>query len=141
MDEQLKAFENTQYFHGTKVKLAVGDLLQPGFKSNFKDITLKHIYFTGTLEAAKWGAELATAKGEEDQERIYIVTPLGDFEDDPNVTDQKFPGNPTRSYRSTAPLKIVAELADWERHSDEEINKMLAGLEALRAAGKDVIID
>ena len=64
MDEQLKAFENTQYFHGTKVKLAVGDLLQPGFKSNFKDVHLKHIYFTGTLEAAKWGAELATAKSE-----------------------------------------------------------------------------
>lgn len=90
------------------------------------------------MNAAKWGAELARSNS---KERIYIVEPLGDFENDPNLTDKRFPGNPTRSYRSKSPLKIVAELASWERHSDEEINHMLASLKKLSEEGKNVIYD
>ena len=103
---------------------------------------MNQIYFTGTLEAAKWGAELAVALAKEEADaHIYIVEPLGEFEDDPNVTDKKFPGNPTRSYRSTEPLKIVAELASWESHSKEEISQMVAGIKQLRSEGLDVIED
>ncbi|MEH7393631.1 NAD(+)--rifampin ADP-ribosyltransferase, partial [Bacillus sp. JJ1474] len=96
------------------------------------------IYFTATLDAAKWGAELATSKS---KERIYIVEPLGDFENDPNLTNKRFSGNPTRSYRSKSPLKIIAELGSWERHSDEEINHMLSSLKKLREQGNAVIYD
>mgnify|MGYP006391891595 CR=1 FL=1 len=97
-----------------------------------------YIYFTATLDAAKWGAELAASKL---KERIYIVEPLGDFENDPNLTDKRFPGNPTRSYRSKTPLKIIAELGSWERHSDEDINHMLTSLKKLQEEGKNVIYD
>jgi hypothetical protein len=126
------------FFHGTKAKLNIGDLLEPQHLSNYQDKKSNYIYFTATLDAAKWGAELATSKS---QERIYIVEPLGDFENDPNLTDKKFPGNPTRSYRSKSPLKIIAELRSWERHSDEEINHMLTSLRKLREQGKAVIYD
>ena len=103
---------------------------------------MNHIYFTGTLEAAKWGAELAVALSKDRaEEHIYVVEPLGEFEDDPNVTDKKLPGNPTLSYRSTEPLKIVAELSVWERHSDDDINQMLKGLKQLRDKGLDIIED
>lgn len=132
------------FFHGTKAQLKVGDLLVPNRQSNYQDRIMNHIYFTATLEAAKWGAELAVAlsnTAEIQDERIYIVEPLGEFENDPNVTDKKFPGNPTRSYRSKAPLKIVGELATWERHSDDVINEMLDGLQQLRATGADIIED
>ncbi|MBU7217160.1 NAD(+)--rifampin ADP-ribosyltransferase [Staphylococcus gallinarum] len=136
--------DNGPFFHGTKAQLNVGDLLVPNRQSNYQDRIMNHIYFTATLEAAKWGAELAVAlsnTAEIQDERIYIVEPLGEFENDPNVTDKKFPGNPTRSYRSKAPLKIVGELATWERHSDDVINEMLDGLQQLRATGADIIED
>lgn len=136
--------DNGPFFHGTKAQLKVGDLLVPNRQSNYQDRIMNHIYFTATLEAAKWGAELAVAlsnTAEIQDERIYIVEPLGEFENDPNVTDKKFPGNSTRSYRSKAPLKIVGELATWERHSDDVINEMLDGLQQLRATGADIIED
>lgn len=106
--------------------------------SNYQDKTSNHIYFTATLDAAKWGAELAKS---DSKERIYIVEPLGNFENDPNLTDKRFPGNPTRSYRSKSPLKVIAELGSWIRHSDEDINHMLASLRQLKEEGKDVIYD
>lgn len=126
------------FFHGTKAKLQIGEFLEPNFNSNYQEKTSNYIYFTATLDAAKWGAELARS---DQQERIYIVEPTGEFENDPNLTDKRFPGNPTRSYRSTAPLKIVAELGSWERHSDEQIENMLAGLKKLSDEGKNVILD
>ncbi|WP_405169725.1 NAD(+)--rifampin ADP-ribosyltransferase [Paenibacillus sp. FSL H8-0280] len=126
------------FFHGTKAELQIGDLLEPQFLSNYQEKNSNHIYFTATLNAAKWGAELARSNA---KERIYIVEPLGDFESDPNVTDKKFPGNPTRSYRSKSPLKIIAELASWERHSEEEINHMITSLRKLSEEGKNIIYD
>ena len=110
-------------------------MLEPQFLSNYQDKTSNHIYFTGTLNAAKWGAELARATSNS-KERIYIVEPLGEFENDPNLTDKRFPGNPTRSYRSKSPLKIIAELGSWERHSDEEIDQMTSSLKKLSNEGK-----
>ena len=126
------------FFHGTKAELKIGDLLKPQHLSNYQDKKSNYIYFTATLDAAKWGAELATTKS---KERIYIVEPLGNFENDPNLTDKKFHGNPTRSYRSKSPLKIIAELGLWERHSDEEINHMLIALKKLREQGVAIIYD
>jgi len=138
MDDKKVVLDKGPFFHGTKAELKVGDLLEPQQSSNYQDKKSNYIYFTATLEAAKWGAELASSPS---KERIYIVEPLGDFENDPNLTDKKFPGNPTRSYRSKSPLKIVAELASWERHSDEQINHMLASLQKLREQGLAVIYD
>lgn len=138
MKEQQDFLDKGPFFHGTKAALKIGEQLAPHYLSNYQDKTSNHIYFTATLDAAKWGAELAASHS---KERIYIVEPLGEFEDDPNLTNQRFPGNPTRSYRSTSPLKIVAELGSWERHTDEEINHMLASLKTLREQGKDIIID
>ena len=126
------------FFHGTKAELNVGDLLKPNNLSNYQNKKSNYIYFTATLDAAKWGAELAKSNS---KERIYLVEPLGEFENDPNLTDKKFPGNPTRSYRSKYPLKIIAELSSWERHSDEEINNMLSALKKLSDGGKNVIYD
>jgi hypothetical protein len=100
------------FFHGTKADLQVGDLLTPGFRSNYKtSVVMNHIYFTSIPKGAGLAAEIAKGSG---RPRVYIVEPLGDFENDPNVTDKKFPGNPTRSYRSAHPLKIVGELDQWE---------------------------
>ncbi|WP_088008334.1 NAD(+)--rifampin ADP-ribosyltransferase [Indiicoccus explosivorum] len=138
MNDSQNVLDLGPFFHGTKAALKLGDLLEAQNRSNYQDKKSNYIYFTATLNAAKWGAELAAGDA---QERIYIVEPLGEFENDPNLTDQRFPGNPTRSYRSKSPLKIVAELATWERHSDEEIDGMLASLKTLREQGKAVIID
>ncbi|PTQ85435.1 rifampin ADP-ribosylating transferase [Trichococcus patagoniensis] len=138
MDAKKIVLDKGPFFHGTKTELKIGDLLEPQQSSNYQDKKSNYIYFTATLEAAKWGAELASSQA---KERIYIVEPLGDFENDPNLTDKKFPGNPTRSYRSKSPLKIVAELASWERHSDEQINHMLTSLQKLREQGLAVIYD
>ncbi|MFZ3591402.1 NAD(+)--rifampin ADP-ribosyltransferase [Bacillus sp. DJP31] len=138
MNDKKEVLDNGPFFHGTKAELKIGDLLEPQHLSNYQDKKSDFIYFTATLNAAKWGAELATSKS---KERIYIVEPLGDFENDPNLTDKKYPGNPTRSYRSKSPLKIIAELNSWERHSDEEINHMLTSLKKLREQGKDVIYE
>ena len=107
MNDKKDALDNGPFFHGTKVELKIGDLLEPQHLSNYQNKKSNYIYFTATLNAAKWGAELATSKS---KERIYIVEPLGEFENDPNLTDKRFPGNPTRSYRSKSPLKIIAEL-------------------------------
>ena len=138
MNDKKDVLDNGPFFHGTKAELKIGDLLEPQHLSNYQDKKSNYIYFTATLDAAKWGAELATSKS---KERIYIVEPLGEFENDPNVTDKKFPGNPTRSYRSKSPLKIIAELSSWERHSDEQINLMITSINKLREEGKFVIYD
>ncbi len=110
--------DNGPFYHGTKADLQVGDLLTAGFRSNYRtDVTMNHIYFTALPNGAGLAAALAQGDG---QERVYIVEPTGSFENDPNVTDKKFPGNPTRSYRSQAPLKIVGEVTDWVRLTPEE---------------------
>ena len=125
------------FFHGTKAVLAVGDELVPGRGSNFAaGRVMNHVYFTALVDTAAWGAELATAlAGDDDRGRIYEVEPLGPFEDDPNVTDKRFPGNPTRSFRSRAPLRVVGELAHWVGHSDAKLRAMRDGLEALKRQG------
>ena len=125
--------------HGTKADLAVGDLLVPGRLSNFAEgRAMNHIYVTETLDAATWGAELAVGEG---RGHIYIVEATGPLEDDPNVTDKKFPGNPTRSYRTREPVTIVGEIEDWVGHSPEQVQAMRDGLAALKAKGLDVIED
>src|ERR671926_1062350 len=117
-----EVYEAGAYLHGTKADLAVGDLLVPGRESNFEaGRVMNYVYFTATLDAAVWGAELAGGEG---RGRIYIVEPTGDFEDDPNVTDKKFPGNPTQSYRSEQPLKIIGELESWEPFDSEFIQQL-----------------
>lgn len=109
------------FYHGTKADLQIGDLLTAGSNSNYKtDLIMNHIYFTALVNGAGLAAALAKGDG---RERVYIVEPTGNFENDPNVTNKKFPGNPTRSYRSTAPLKIVGEVTDWARQTPEEIQK------------------
>ncbi|MES1226017.1 MAG: NAD(+)--rifampin ADP-ribosyltransferase, partial [Bacteroidota bacterium] len=109
------------FYHGTKADLRVGDLLTAGYGSNYKTgIVMNHIYFTALVNGAGLAAALAKGNG---AERVYIVEPTGSFENDPNVTDKKFPGNPTRSYRSEAPLKIVGEVTDWVRLTPEELQK------------------
>ncbi|WP_142826300.1 NAD(+)--rifampin ADP-ribosyltransferase [Planococcus soli] len=138
MNDNKEVLDQGPFFHGTKAQLNIGDFLEAHFASNYQDKKSNYIYFTATLEAAKWGAELAAS---DSTERIYVVEPTGDFENDPNLTDKRFPGNPTRSYRSKSPLKIIAELGSWERHSDEEINHMLTSLKEMRQQGKAIILD
>jgi len=138
MMNDAKPLDPGPFFHGTKAELKIGDLLEPRRDSNYQDKQSNYIYFTATLDAAKWGAELAKSDA---RERIYVVEPTGDFENDPNLTDKRFPGNPTRSYRSKTPLKVVAELGTWERHPDDVIAHMLDSLEKLRLAGEDEIDD
>jgi len=124
------------FYHGTKADLKPGDLLAPGFGSNFAERALKHIYFSATLEAATWGAELAQGDA---PGRIYIVEPTGEFEDDPNLTDKKFPGNRTASYRSSEPLRVLGEVADWQGHSPEQLQEMRDNLARLKAEGAAII--
>ncbi len=131
----MDAFTQT-FFHGTKADLKIGDLIEIGFNSNFVDRKLKHIYLSATLSAAVWGAELAAGTG---PERIYLVEPTGALEDDPNVTDKKFAGNPTMSYRSVHPFKVIGEVTIWQGHSAEQIAAMKEGLEKLRQQGTVVI--
>lgn len=138
MSEKKDVLDKGPFFHGTKAELKIGDLLEPNYQSNYQDKKSNYIYFTATLEAAKWGAELSSSDA---QERIYLIEPMDDFENDPNLTDKRFPGNPTRSYRSKSPLRVVAELGSWERHSEEQINLMLASLEELTKQGKNIIHD
>jgi hypothetical protein len=131
------------FYHGTKSALEVGDELVPGFGSNFQEHRVSNnIYFTALVETAAWGAELATAlAGSADRGRIYVVEPLGPFEDDPNVTDKRFPGNVTESYRTRHPLRVVGEVVDWEGHDPEVLKGMLDRLALLREQGLDVIED
>ncbi|RHA37691.1 NAD(+)--rifampin ADP-ribosyltransferase [Cellulomonas rhizosphaerae] len=142
MSERPTAFEvheSGAYLHGTKADLAVGDLLVAGRRSNFGGgRTAGHVYFTATLDAATWGAELATGEG---RGRIYVVEPTGPIEDDPNVTDKKFPGNPTRSYRSKDPVRVVGELEDWVGHDPEQLQAMRDRVADLAARGAEEIDD
>lgn len=127
------------YLHGTKADLAVGELLVPDRQSNFEmGRVMNYVYFTATLDAATWGAELAAGEG---RGRIYIVEPSGEFEDDPNVTDKRFPGNPTQSFRTRKSLRVVGELVDWIGHSPEKLQAMRDGLDALKRQGAAQIED
>jgi len=125
------------FFHGTKVDLQPGDLLEPGYSSNFgARMRANFIYLTATLDAATWGAELAVGEG---RGRIYRVEPTGSFEDDPNLTDKRFPGNPTRSYRTREPLAVVGEVVDWEPHPPEVLQAMRDHLEESKRLGIEAI--
>lgn len=127
------------FYHGTKAGLKPGDLLEPGYSSNYgEQKKANYVYLTATLDAAKWGAELAIG---DEPGRIYLVEPTGTFEDDPNLTDKKFPGNPTRSYRTRQPLRIIGEVLDWEGHSPEELQKMRDHLAELKRLGIEAIND
>lgn len=127
------------FFHGTKADLQPGDLILVGFPSNFTgDKPLSWVYFSGTLDAAIWGAELAVGNG---PQRIYVVEVTGPMEDDPNLTDKKFPGNPTLSYRSREPLRVIAEVMNWQGHSPEKLQQMKDGVARSKASGAPNIID
>jgi rifampin ADP-ribosylating transferase len=128
-----------QFFHGTRADLQPGDLIVVGHNSNFgAGKPLSWVYFAATLDAAIWGAELAVGAG---RERIYVVEPTGAHVDDPNVTDKKFPGNPTLSYRSREPLRVLAEVVGWCGHSADRLQQMKDNLARLKAQGADIIID
>ncbi len=127
------------FYHGTKADLRTGDLLTPGFRSNYRpDVVMNHIYFTALSDGAGLAAELAPGDG---APRVYSVEPTGLFEDDPNVTDKKFPGNPTRSYRSSAPLRIVGEVTDWTRQTPEALQTWRERLAVLREHERGEIIN
>ena len=124
------------FYHGTRADLRSGDLLAAGRASNYQADPMSWIYFSATLDAAIWGCELAAGDA---RERIYIVEPTGDWFDDPNLTDKRFPGNPTRSYRSRAPLRIVGEVETWEPHPPEALARMKAHLAELKAQGIEAL--
>ena len=139
MDESRRpvAGDPGPFYHGTKADLRPGDLLGPGRSSNFGSrSTARFVYLTATLDAATWGAELAVGEG---PGRIFVVEPTGPIEDDPNLTDQRFPGNPTRSYRTREPLRVVGEVTDWEGHPPEVLQAMLDHLAELKRQGIDAI--
>jgi hypothetical protein len=121
------------YFHGTKADLKIGEFIQAGNHSNFgQRKKAKYIFLTATLDAAIWGAELAYGEG---PERIYLVEPTGLIEDDPDLTDRKFPGNPTKSYRSAHPFKVVGEVTIWQGHAPVQVKSMKDGLQRLKEQG------
>ena len=127
------------YFHGTKADLNIGDFIEVGFNTNFgQNNAAKYIFLTATLDAAIWGAELSLGNG---KERIYLVEPLGEIEDDPDLTDRKYPGNPTKSYRSTKPFKVVGEVINWHGHPIEQVNMMKEHLKNLKENGVHSIND
>jgi hypothetical protein len=127
------------FYHGTKADMKAGDLIEAGYQSNYgKRNRAKYVYFTATMEAAIWGAELAVGEA---KERIYIVSPTGPFEDDPNLTDKKFPGNPTKSYRTKHPLRVIGEVAGWQGHTAQQLETMRAALEELKRKGIEAIED
>lgn len=137
--DRTDVLDNGPFYHGTKADLQVGDLLTAGFRSNYKpEIIMNHIYFTAVANGAGLAAALAAGDG---RERVYIVEPTGSFENDPNVTDKKFPGNPTRSYRSQAPLRIVGEVTDWVRQTPEELQKWRERLASIKADSRAEIIN
>jgi len=128
-----------QYFHGTRAELTPGALIVVGHASNFRaGSPLSWVYLSATLDAAIWGAELALGDG---PGRIYVVEPTGAIVDDPNVTDKKFPGNPTLSYRSREPLRVVGEIMHWEGHPADQVRQMKEHLDRMKADGVDLIID
>ena len=127
------------FFHGTKADLKIGDFIETGLNSNYGQKKIaKYIYLSATLDAAVWGAELAFGEG---RERIYLVEPTGLVENDPNLTDKKFPGNPTRSYRTRDPLRVTGEIMDWQGHSPEQLKTMHENLERLKQLGIEAIED
>ena len=133
------ALDEGPFFHGTKADLPVGGLLTAGFRSNYRpEITMNHVYFTALVDGAGLAAELAAGDA---APRVYEVEPTGPYEDDPNVTDKKFPGNPTRSYRSTAPLRVVREVDDWPRLSPEALAAWRARLASLLSHERGEIIN
>lgn len=141
MDEinKKEVIDSGPFYHGTKADLKIGDLLEPGYSSNY-GVRKKanYVYLTATLDAAIWGAELAAGDA---PGRIYQVEPTGTIEDDPNLTDKKFPGNPTRSYRTKQPIRIVGEILTWEGHSPEVLQKMRDHLNELKQLGIEAIND
>jgi hypothetical protein len=127
------------FFHGSKADLKMGDFIEVGLNSNFgQKKAAKYIYLTATLDAAIWGAELALGEG---PERIYLVEPTGPVEDDPNLTDKKFPGNPTKSYRSKHRFKVVGEITIWQGHTPEQVKTMKDGIERMKQLGIEAIED
>lgn len=125
------------YYHGTKADLKVGDLIKPGYASNYgKRKHAAYVYLSATLDAAAWGAELSIGPG---PGRIYIVEPTGIIEDDPNLTNKKFVGNPTKSYRSKSPFRVIGEVVDWEGHPPEQLKKMRDNVESARQRGIEAI--
>ena len=133
------ALDAGPFYHGTKANLRVGDLLEPGFRSNYgEQKRANFLYFTATMDAAVWGAELAVG---EQPGRIYQVEPTGTFENDPNLTDKRFPGNPTRSYRTREPLRVVCEVTSWQGHPPEVLQHMLDHLAQLKREGVEAIND
>ena len=128
---------NPSFYHGTKAELHHGDLIAPGYSSNYgQRKKANHVYFSATMDAAIWGAELAAGDG---RGRIYIVEPTGTYEDDPNLTDKKFPGNPTKSYRTKDALRIVGEVMEWTGHAPEQLQAMKDNIERLRQQGIEAI--
>ena len=128
-----------KYYHGTKADLKQGDLIAPGYASNYGlRKKANYVYLTATLDAAVWGAELAVGEG---RGRIYIVEPTGPIEDDPNLTDKKFPGNPTKSYRTRDPLRVIGEITDWQGHTPEQLKAMKDHLDRLKQQGIEAIED
>lgn len=133
----MTSIDKTPFFHGTRADLRTGDLIAAGYISNYGSRRKANfVYFSATLGAATWGAELAQGDG---RERIYIVEPTGPYEDDPNLTDKKFPGNPTKSYRTRAPLRVNGEITEWESHTPEAIQTMKSHLEDLKRQGIEAI--
>lgn len=131
--------ENNRFYHGTKANLKPGDLIEAGYSSNYGSRKkAAYVYLTQTLDAAIWGAELAMGEA---PGRIYTVEPTGPFEDDPNLTDKKFPGNPTKSYRSKSPLRVTGEVTDWQGHPPEQLKAMKDHLEQLKEQGIEAIED
>jgi rifampin ADP-ribosylating transferase len=136
---ETEVLDKGPFYHGTKADLKIGDLLTAGFRSNYKpEIIMNHIYFTALPNGAGLAAALASGEA---KERVYIVEPTGIFENDPNVTDKKFPGNPTRSYRSKDALKIVGELSEWVRQTPEELQVWRERLARINADPKAEIIN
>jgi hypothetical protein len=126
-------------YHGTRADLKPGDLIERGYSSNFgKRKRANYVYLTATLDAATWGAELALGEG---PGRIYIVEPIGSIEDDPNLTDKKFPGNPTKSYRTREPLRVTGEVTEWQGHAPEVLRAMKDHLEEMTRQGVEAIND
>lgn len=126
-----------QFYHGTRADLKPGDLISAGYSSNYgAGKQASWVYLTGTMDAAIWGAELAAGDG---RERIYIVEPTGPIVDDPNLTDKKFPGNPTQSYRTREPLRVTGEVSEWQGHSPERLKEMKDFLTRLKAEGVEAI--
>jgi Rifampin ADP-ribosyl transferase len=131
--------ESPTYYHGTKADLPMDALIEPGFTSNYgQRKKAKYVYFSATLDAATWGAELAAGEG---RGRIYIVEATGPYEDDPNLTDKKFPGNPTKSYRTKDALRVIGEVMDWKGHAPEQLQAMKDNLQRLKDQGIEAIED